>query len=358
MMQVTSPQGWLALAALGLAVAAGVIWSIVGTISIKVEGNGILMRGKAVLAVTSGSSGRLVEMLVAPGDNVKEGQAIARLGQPDLTLRIRSTEEELNQLIQQDAGQRRRQAGIIAQLQRQRDEQSETIRRLQLTFEKGIITQDRVQQAKRELTAIDERISQARLIDTGRANRIADMRRQLRQLESELEISTEIVSAYPGRVLEVTAMPGDLVNAGSRVITLESFEEPIEAVIFIPAADGKKVQSGMDVLISPSTVRAEEYGFIIGKVRDVSDYPMTSEGLLRILRNPRLVEELTGTSAPIEVSTDLIEDPDTPSGFRWSSSQGPPNRVYSGTLCSASVTVDKRRPISYVIPILKRSVGG
>jgi len=39
--------------------------------------------------------------------------------------------------------------------------------------------------------------------------------------------------------------------------------------------------------------------------------------------------------------------------FRWSSGQGPPIEIDSGTLCTAQVTVKVQRPISLVLPILR-----
>jgi len=53
----------------------------------------------------------------------------------------------------------------------------------------------------------------------------------------------------------------------------------------------------------------------------------------------------------------LSEDPATASGFKWSSSNGPPMKVFSGTICNARVTVSKKRPISYVIPLFKSTLG-
>jgi HlyD family secretion protein len=53
----------------------------------------------------------------------------------------------------------------------------------------------------------------------------------------------------------------------------------------------------------------------------------------------------------------FIPDPKTPSGFRWSSSQGPPVEIFSGTLVSASIVTEEKRPISYVLPILRSAMG-
>ena len=54
---------------------------------------------------------------------------------------------------------------------------------------------------------------------------------------------------------------------------------------------------------------------------------------------------------------ELRRDESTPSGFEWSSSEGPPSQVYSGTQCQATVAVEKKKPISYVIPLFKKTLG-
>jgi HlyD family secretion protein len=115
----------------------------------------------------------------------------------------------------------------------------------------------------------------------------------------------------------------------------------------------------MEVRISPSTVKAEEYGFMKGVVRSVSTYPATPDGLMLTLRNEALVRELTGGSAPLEVVVDLIEADSkvSPSGYAWSSPQGPPVGIFGGTMCKGSIIIARRRPISYVIPIMREKIG-
>ena len=44
LMRITSPVGWVALLALGVLLACGVLWGIWGSIPTKVKGSGILMR--------------------------------------------------------------------------------------------------------------------------------------------------------------------------------------------------------------------------------------------------------------------------------------------------------------------------
>jgi HlyD family secretion protein len=180
---------------------------------------------------------------------------------------------------------------------------------------------------------------------------------EIAQLERALEDRRKLLSPYTGRVLELMTDPGNLVSPGSRILTLETLEAPVDAVVYIPAQEGKKVRPGMRARVSPTTVRVEEFGYIIGTVESVADFPSTPEGLDRTLRNANLVSTLSGRGAPIEVVVRLGLDAKTPSGYRWSSSQGPPIQVFTGTLCSAAVEVAAKRPAEYVLPFLKELVG-
>jgi HlyD family secretion protein len=54
---------------------------------------------------------------------------------------------------------------------------------------------------------------------------------------------------------------------------------------------------------------------------------------------------------PIEVRVDLMLDPNSPDGYKWSSPNGAVIAIPSGTLCSADVVIDRQRPIELMLPI-------
>jgi HlyD family secretion protein len=89
----------------------------------------------------------------------------------------------------------------------------------------------------------------------------------------------------------------------------------------------------------------------------VSDFPATTKGMRRILKNDALVASLSQGDAPYEVHAELISDLSTPSGFRWTSANGPPVRIQSGTLAAARIEVAARRPFELVIPLARRYAG-
>lgn len=389
LMQVTQPRGWLALAGLGAVLIVAIIWSIVGRINVKVDGTGILIRGESVQAVSSGTAGRLLALKVRVGDRIEPGQVVAELEQSQLRLRAENTREQLRRLVEQATKRRATEETNLARseeaidkeyesvtaslgdYQRQidalRDQvavQEEMVERGLMTAATLLSTQNQLARARQDLSRARVRLAQIEsermslrrsyqeTIDA-RQNRIEQLSAELEELESQLAATASVTAPYGGRVLEITSNPGDLVGAGVPLLTLESVDAAIEAVFYVSAFKGKKIQEGMRVRISPSTVKSEEYGFMIGEVEKVSDFPVTPQGLRRVLRNDKLVDTLTGEGAPLEVVARLLPDPDTPSGFEWSSGDGPPDEIFSGTLLTADVIVESKRPIEYVLPVFK-----
>ena len=192
------------------------------------------------------------------------------------------------------------------------------------------------------------------------AQQIGEMERRIDSMKERLKLHTTVVSNYSGRILEVSVSEGDRITSGSTVFTMELSRESspqTELVLYVPSADGKKIIKGMEVQISPSTVKKEEFGFLRGKVESVGLFPVTPAGMMRVLGNSSLVAEMSTAGSPIEIIVDLVEDQNSLSGYQWSSPIGPPIKIYSGTLCEAQVEVRRLRPISLVIPIIKEKLG-
>ena len=173
------------------------------------------------------------------------------------------------------------------------------------------------------------------------------------------KIAGTVISRYTGKVTEIKAGKGMLIGAGSPIITIElndSSKVNLEAVIYIPLSEGRKVLPKMDAQIVPSTVKREESGFIRANIRQVSDYPATPGSMMLLMQNEALVRDLSGQTPPTEIRASLITA-ESYSGYQWSSLKGPPIKLASGTICSAEITLDSQRPLSLVIPILKNTLG-
>jgi HlyD family secretion protein len=172
------------------------------------------------------------------------------------------------------------------------------------------------------------------------------------------KVREEIFSPYAGRVVELMANPGSAVGPGTALFVVEPQTEALEAVAYIPAGgNGKRVRVGMPAQVSPAAFKREEYGYLVGEVIAVSDSAVSREGMMRLLGNDVVVDGLLKAGPVLAVTVALKTDPNSRTGLRWSSSGGPTVRLSSGMMCSAQLIIERRRPISLVIPKLRELSG-
>lgn len=192
-------------------------------------------------------------------------------------------------------------------------------------------------------------------------NKIQTSKRQIEQLELQLATKSKIVSNYNGRVLEVAIVPGQTVSAGTRIASIETEDRnsQLMSVIYLADKDGKQIKPGMSVQVTPSMVKRERFGGIIGQVTEVRPFPVTNQDMTAIIGNENLASSITQNlgGAPMQIFASLEQDPKTVSGYKWSSSNGPPLQISSGTTTQVRVQVGQQAPISYVIPIFKSLTG-
>jgi HlyD family secretion protein len=388
LMRITDPRGWIALAAIWALLLVAGVWSVVGRIPTTLVGHGILLTSGGILEAEVRGTGIVSELRVGVGDRVEAGQVIALISQPELEQRI----EQANARLERARESRGRRVGFATEnatletgsLAQQRENLTvrlatgrETVAWLEtrLAAEQearrlGLITAEAVRSttqlletARSDTTAVHIALRdnalhtlQARNRASGEINleeeRILELEREVAALQLSYEESSRVVSAYAGTVQEIRARAGQFIQSGQSILSLERLDDPLEAVAFIPT-EAKRIRPGMAVQVSPVTVKREEFGFMFGEVVSVSGQPSTPDGIMRVVGNPILVEQLSGDGAPFMVRIALERDPATSSGFRWSSRAGPPTGIESGTLFQARVILERQRPIGLVIPFFR-----
>ena len=393
LMQVTSPKGWIALLSLvGLLIVA-LIWGFLGSIPTSAAGDGILLRRGGVSTVVAAGSGQVETILVAVGDEISKGQVIARIRQEgiarqidDVLARKEAMENELKILERyaatqtelSEANEEQQRSNLlrsIETLERQAELLDKNLVVQQELLQDGLVTQQTVLSAEQEVTRIRDELASQRLELDGlelirlkseqdllqqledRRSRMRDLELELREKQASLEESVHVVATEDGKVLELLVDEGNVVAPGNPVLSMEVASEDLMAVIFVPAEMGKQVTPGMSARISPSTVKVEEHGFILGEVQWVSEFPSTSKGMERLLGNQELVVGLMESGPPIRVDVRLLRDENTSTNFKWSSKKGPEIDITSGTLAAGSVIVKEDVPISLVIPLARKNLG-
>lgn len=292
LMKITRPHSWAALAALGFVLLAAVLWATFATVPVTVAGRGIIVRGTTMHEVFAPRTGLMREVLVKVGDSISPGQVVARMSYAEEEARIRQAK------------------AVVGTLQ----------------ADKSPMTPDR-------------------------QKRIEEAQRNVAVLEAAYDAESAVVTPFTGKVVDILADSWDLIAANTHIIYVEPTDRPIEALVYLSPADGGRVKAGMEVQLSPVTVRQEEYGCMLGNVVSVALFPSSTADLQRKFDNQQLVSELSAGRSPLLVNVSLQRDARTPSGFAWSSPKGPPYPVQIGTICSASVIVRRQRPIAFILPM-------
>lgn len=191
------------------------------------------------------------------------------------------------------------------------------------------------------------------------AQRIQEIERNIARIEGQLATRGQIVSDYTGRVLEITAGPGQMVNAGQRLgaIETEDSEGELMGVAFFAVGDGKKLVEGGALRLTPSTVERQRFGSIVADITSVSAFPVTTDAISSMVGNSEVAEDISQGRSLIQVVASLKKNADAYTGYQWTSGKGPPGPLTAGTTASARATVEYRRPITFVIPILRKWTG-
>src|SRR5438552_11765970 len=176
LMQVTSPVGWVAIATVAFILACAIVWSVLGSIPTRIDGQGILLRGGGLRELRASGEGVLTKMNLKLNDIVKSGQLVAEVaaGNTDDPLnaakqRYEQAQREYNMSKIEDESTILGLRGTIAnyqadldrtqgELQRANDDLA--VKREQLS--KGPITKARVDGIERDASNLQGKISSLR----------------------------------------------------------------------------------------------------------------------------------------------------------------------------------------------------
>ncbi|WP_108658983.1 NHLP bacteriocin system secretion protein [Acuticoccus kandeliae] len=388
--RLTSPSAWLLLLVLAVCVAAIVAWSFLGRLDVYVNGPGILQLADGVnYDVNATADGTVKTIRVKLGDEVKEGDTMFEVDQLVLRARrdataatLKSQQAEFDEYKRRsDAEVAQRRENVTQRTKSLNDDLTERKQDLKLLQEiltsqrdllkRGLTTQPQVQAVfsdvvtvRQEIREIETELSSLTLDQVSFEDQVeknqADLRisllstnGQLDDLNAQLKFGGAILAPSSGLVTEITTELEAVIAAGTQLATIESGGNALIVRGYLPIGKGKQVEPDMAAEISPTSVERDIYGSARGTVTDVSRLPLTAPALQNVLGNEALVNQLMVQGAPIEVVVALVPDASTESGFRWTSSAGPPIELTPGTTTDVRVLTERRRPISLVLPILQ-----
>ncbi len=207
-----------------------------------------------------------------------------------------------------------------------------------------------------ELRQIQEQIASYKAqFDSTKRTQLETLNKSLESADYTIQKST-LVAPVSGTVLEISYKVGDYLDMGSTFCRIvQSDPEKHDYVALYVSADGaKKLHENMEVHIYPSGISKEEFGYVVGNVRSVADYPSTSQSIMNELNNENVVQALAYSALTYAVRVDIRMDPTTKSGFQWSSQKGATLELSAGTTCTADIVTESKRPVEVVMPFIKK----
>ena len=350
-LRLLRPGHWLLMLSLtGLCLTVAT-WSVFGRLPVRISGKGVLIHSNSLTVVQSETAGRILELKHVIGDCVKRGQLMARIDPVNQELTRQEAQQQLEQLILQD-----RQEDVLGQIRIR--QQKAAIARIEHLVQSGAISLDQLDQRQKELSSLVDSL-EAR--DGQRDQQIVQLQARIQARNEEINRIAQIRAPIDGCVIDRNVHRGEVLQPGTTLFTLDarSSAAMLESLAFFPAGDGKRLSQGQRVRISPVSTKQQRHGGIEGRVISIRPLPVSNEALIKRLGLESLLDAVTmqAKGPLIEVKTSLKRDPSTISGFDWGGGPGPAIQITAGTPTEVRVLVEERRPISYVIPILRDLTG-
>lgn len=410
MVRLVSPRDRLGLGVLGAIVALILVWTVVGTVRVTVAGSGILLDARTGAAETDEA---LLSELSAPvrallasqqrtaRDALREETASALLLLAEeerltkearaeesarLEARIAALTEEIERLrTASTAAAQRERASLDARLvdanalvdtRRAELERAEDLRNAGALSQAAVAdarqtlldAQGRAAELRRARDLVDVDVADARLrveavgreLDGLIERRAALQARSLADQRANLGVAAELRGRLRDQEAEVARLELELhrQQVGVDVDAIEPVDAPeLWVLLLLSAADGKRVAPGMEVAVSLDHVERARFGSLVATVREIGTRPLSAAQIEALVPVPELAAELARDGRQLAVIATLDRDPETPTGYRWSSGSGPELALSAGSTLVGRVTVERRAPVTWLLPTLRRWVG-
>lgn len=140
------------------------------------------------------------------------------------------------------------------------------------------------------------------------------------------------------------------LSVSGKGIVSEKDKQPI-IYGFVPLANAQRIHDGLKVFIELATVNPQEFGRLEGRIQKFTNIPLNDQNIYQIIPNNSLQKFLLGDMrAPVLLEIIPEKDPNTPSGYKWTTAKGPPFKIDAGTTGNIKVVIDSVKPFYYVFP--------
>ena len=371
---------------MGLVTSLAVLWAVSPSVEVEVEGSGVLLQPDSRVGIYARSAGQVQKLFREVGAPIAQGDLVASLDRIDQAAPggglVPSNPDALRRQGQAIGKQKAAIRAQIANLTTTNQPVARQLQALESLRQQEVIprysplwvgAQDLYLRNQSQIKALEGQLA---VLDVSQA-----------ELDGQ-RLSQEVLAPRSGRLLSLSVAPGQAVAPGQRIGTIgpaaQRADRPRSAVGLFSDADAARLKPGDEIKLDPllqSRDRyggtTQRYGSVIGRIVNISPSNADLAEVSRVVGDPELATSLMARSrqaalgeggdpmataadkliAPVVLVTVALEGAATASGLRWSSGLGPDLRLENGTPAKLKVVVERRSPVSYLMPFL-RWLGG
>ena len=386
---------WLAI--ITLAVIAVLTYGFLGAVPRTVRGEGLTRYNLDLFTVAAPQAGIVEKVLVKTGSPIEKGTPIITLTAEVFQVELESARDRLKLLQSENDRLTASAEATLADSQRRLEssirEAEESIRsstelldareRLlkdqEKLLEQGFLAKETVlatqttvaslrssvDSAKTNIVAAQLEATQSKAslkqAQSARREAIQQATADIQKLERQQLSDYTIRSVVSGTVIEVSSAVGDPINTGEKLVVVEpgnSDSGKVDVIAFLPQRTAKELKVGDAVQVSPSFASRSRYGFIKGTLTHIDVYAATDGELGNYIQSSTMIEKIQqGNDSVLLAKIKLGRDPDTESGYAWSTRKGWPGTIQPGTILDVQVIFKIDRPIDLLLPWLRSLIG-
>lgn len=343
--------GWISLVCLIVLIFGIVLWSIFGRIPVKAEGSGIFFDLETIEVIQTTTDGIIDKIYVKEGEIAEKNAPLILLKDPETLTKKREIEEQIYRSEREIALEKKEIEISLAQNRAIHELQAERLQELKGASNKSEELYELQVAMKRqeEIIALLEK----QLAQPEESLTLEQLKKELNDLR-EREKEMLIRSPAKGKVLAIEAIYGEGVRFGKNLIWFQKLSDEDERIVysFFSVAKGSSIEPGMRAHVQFDTVQTERYGKMIGTVKDILFFAGgPNSEILQSIPSPSLRKYLSDNEASVVVLIEPKRDDSTPTGFLWTTGEGPPRKIDTDSITRVEVFLEEKRPIAYLIPI-------
>lgn len=172
----------------------------------------------------------------------------------------------------------------------------------------------------------------------------------IEQVYDEYDRKSVIRSKANGIVTYI-ADRNSYVNHGDKIASVIHYDKNDNndiVTVFVSDEKSSLIEIGMEAQIMPDYAPREQYGYIIGYVSAISEYPVTGEQIYNSDKQ-LYMSGMDMDESYIEVQVTMMRASGEESSLKWSKASGENKTVNPGTRCDVDVILRKYKPYRWLL---------